>query len=234
MYNEVANATWLYIAVGIILTLCTLQILIFMKKAYDQAVMLGMDKSLIQKAFPVGFSVSILPALPILITFLTLIPLMGVPIPWMRLTVIGSPMIETIAAQLGVTSVGEEFAVNAYSISAFAAAVFVMSVGGAISILWSVVALKPIDMAYSKTKKFDMKLVNFIGGACMCGVLGFVSADQSTKSTVGALEAFVAAFICSTTITFIHKKFSAKTKWLRDFNMTLGMLVGMAYVCIAH
>ena len=97
-YSEICNAPWMFIWVSVLLAAVIIQCLIFMRKAWIRARGLGLSNQQIKKGLTTGITISIVPTLPVLVVFLSLMPLLGTPLPWMRLSVIGSAYYETYAA----------------------------------------------------------------------------------------------------------------------------------------
>ena len=162
-YSDICNAPWMYIWVGVLLIAVIVQCLIFMKKAWTRARGLGLSNQQIRKGLTTGVTLSIVPTLPVLVVFLSLMPLLGAPLPWLRLSVIGSAYYETYAATTALECVGESLTVNGYSAVGWIAAAWVMTVGGSACILWSTIMIKPISSLYNKAEKIDMGLVLAIG-----------------------------------------------------------------------
>lgn len=230
-YSDICNAPWMYIWVGTLLLAVIAQCLIFMKKAWKRANGLGLTNQQIRKGLTTGISISIVPTLPILVVFLSLMPLLGTPLPWMRLSVIGSAYYETYAATTALGCVGETLTVNGYSAVGWIAAVWVMTVGGSLCVLWSTIMIRPIASLYNRAEKVDMKLVLAIGGGCLAGVMAYVSVaygfgDMSTQGVV-----FLISFAAGAVLVILHKKFK-KLKWLSDYIMAISMIIGMAAACI--
>ena len=56
------------------------------------------------------------------LVLLSLMPLLGTPLPWLRLSIIGSAYYETYAASTALECVGETLQVNGYSVVGWVAA----------------------------------------------------------------------------------------------------------------
>ena len=102
VYTEICNAVWMYLWVGALLLAVILQCLVFMKKAWKHALELGLRPEQIKKGLTTGITISIMPTLPVLLVLLSLMPLLGVPLPWLRLSIIGSAYYETYAATTAI------------------------------------------------------------------------------------------------------------------------------------
>ncbi len=231
-YTEICNQPWMYIFVGVLLLLILGQNFIMMKKAWKHAKDdLGYTDAQIRKGLVNGVSVSIVPTLPVIVVMLTLIPLLGTPLPWLRLSVIGSATIESIAATLGVEAVGETLTVGGYTIAGWIAACWVMNLGNTSSLVWSTLAIKPICKIYDAAEKFDIKLVLTIGAGCLCGVMGHSVVNFGISSMKDKGIVFFASFALGAIMTFAAKK-NAKLKWMNEWLMAICMIFGMVVAVI--
>ena len=229
-YTEICNSVWMFLWVGVLLLAVILQCLIFMKRAWKHALDLGLSSAQIKKGLTTGISISIMPTLPVLLVLLSLMPLLGIPLPWLRLSIIGSAYYETYAATTALECVGETFQVGGYSVDGWIAAAWVMTIGGSACVLWSSLAIKPISMIYEKAEKIDMKLVLSIGSGCMAGIMAYVSVSYgfSAMSTKGVV--FCISFSVGALLVYLYNK-KPKFKKLSDYVMTISMVVAMIAAC---
>ena len=231
-YTEICNQPWIFLFAGIIIALILGQNFVMMRKAWRHAKNdLGYTDSQIKKAMFNGISISIVPTIPVIVVMLALIPMLGTPLPWLRLSVIGSATIESIAATLGIESVGEVLQVGGYTIAGWIAACWVMNLGNSSSLVWSTIAIKPICSLYGAAEKFDIKLVLAIGAGCLCGIMGYsvVSMGLSAMSTKGIV--YLPSFALGTAMTLLAKK-NPKFKWMNEWLMAICMIFGMILAMI--
>lgn len=229
-YTAIANAGWMYLWVGILLAAVVLQCIIFMRRAAKHAHHLGLTGEDVRKGLTTGVSISIMPTLPVVLVLLSLTPLLGVPLPWMRLSIIGSAYYETYAASTALECVGEAFEVNGYSAEGWIAAAWVMTVGGSACVLWSSLAIKPISAVYKKAESFDVNLVMAIGTGCLVGIMAYVSVNfgLGALSTNGVV--FGVSFAVGALLVWLHHRYGKR--WMTDYLMTISMVVAMVAACI--
>ncbi len=230
-YTKICNAPWLYIFVVIILLGCLAQTLIMMKKAWSHAKELGLNNAQIRKGLTNGIVVSIIPTLPVIIVFLSLVPLLGAPLPWLRLSVIGSATFESMASSIGVSSVGEELVVGGYTIAGWIAACWCMSIGGSTNIVWSTLMIKPISKLYGAAEKFNIKLILTIGTGCLMGIMAYATVAFGLGSISDKGIVFGSSFILGAVMVALSRKFPEK-KWINDFLMAVCMIFGMVVACV--
>ena len=216
-YTEICNDKWLFIWVGLLLFAVIAQCMLFMRKAWKHGMEIGLKQSQLKKGLKTGITISIMPTLPVLLVLFSLTPLLGIPLPWLRLSVIGSAYYETYAATTALSCLGETFQINGYR--------------GSVCILWSAFAIKPISMLYEKAEKINIKLVLAVGSGCLVGVMAYVSVSYgfSAMSTKGVV--FCISFAVGALLMLVSNKVE-KAKWLTDYIMTISMLAAMAAACV--
>lgn len=86
-----------------------LQSVFFLVRALRQAKRLGMDKKLIRRTMTTSAVFTIAPAVAIVISVIALAKDLGIPLPWLRLSVVGSLSYETVAATNAESAMGLVF-----------------------------------------------------------------------------------------------------------------------------
>ena len=93
-----ANSWWMYL-LGIVMVVFVLAgSLFYIFKSYKDAKKLGMDTKVLKKTIINSAIFTILPSISILVGVIALSGKLGVPLPWIRLTVIGALQYEVVAA----------------------------------------------------------------------------------------------------------------------------------------
>lgn len=98
---KIANSIPMWIACGIPVILVIAQALIFAKKSYSAGKKIGLTEKQMKNAIKSSAITSIGPSIVILSGMLSLLITVGGPMAWMRLSLIGSVMFESIAAGFG-------------------------------------------------------------------------------------------------------------------------------------
>lgn len=112
-YLNIANSYVFYIVAVIIISFVVAQSVILLRMALKRSKVVGISKKQIYAAMRSSISVAILPSIATTIGFFTLAPILGIPIPWIRLSIIGGLSVELAAASIGATAAGvESFGAN--------------------------------------------------------------------------------------------------------------------------
>ena len=93
-----ANHPILFVLVGIVISVVLAQSIHFLVKSIRRAKEIKMDKTLIRKTIITAAIFTIAPAVSIVITVAALSQSLGIALPWLRLSVVGSLSYEAIAA----------------------------------------------------------------------------------------------------------------------------------------
>ena len=100
------NHPILYLLVGLLVAVVLGQSVFFLVKALRRSKQIGMDQSKIKKTIKTAAFFTIAPAVSIVISVITLSKSLGLPLPWLRLSVVGSLSYEAIAASNAVSAMG--------------------------------------------------------------------------------------------------------------------------------
>jgi len=104
------NHPILFVLVGIIIAAVVGQSVYFLLKALRRAKAIGMDKALLKKTIVTAAIFTIAPAVSIVITVIALSQSLGIALPWLRLSVVGSLSYEAIAAANAASGMGTTLA----------------------------------------------------------------------------------------------------------------------------
>ena len=230
-----SNHPILFIIVGSIIALVLAQSIYFLVKAIKHAKVLGISSQTIKNTISSSAIFTIAPAISVLIGVVALSKSLGLPLPWLRLSVIGSISYETIAAGNVLEAAGISAGTTITDPSLFVTIAWVMTVGIAAGLVFVPFVTKKVQSGISKIGMKDKKWGEIFNNAMFLGMisafLGYVFCDVGTVITgdfsglipvcVMATSAIVMA-ICGTIAT------KTKIKWLTDYALPLSLVAGMA------
>ena len=122
------NHPVLFLLSGLLVAVVLVQSIWFLVKALRRARELEMDGGKLKKLIISAATFTVAPAIAIVISVMTLSKDLGVALPWMRLSVVGSLSYETIAASNAVGAMGLTFGSATLTASQFATVTIVMTV----------------------------------------------------------------------------------------------------------
>ena len=189
--NFSVNHPLLFIMAGILIAVVLGQSVYFLVKALRHSKRLGMDQDKIRKTIKTAAIFTIAPAVAIVISVMTLSKKLGLPLPWLRLSVVGSMSYETIAANNALSamgqSLGSEVPLNA---QLYVNILLVMTISIMVGI-WLVPAIgKKLQSGMSNLSNRDAKWADIFQNSLFIGMisafLGFVFCDVSRLWTADA------------------------------------------------
>ena len=227
-YLQIANGGLMWLLCSVVIIAVIIQTAVFIRRGWREANALGVTNATLKKAVGGSVMLSILPTIPILLVLFMMMPLLGTPFPWLRVSIIGSAPIEFLEATMGVQAMGEELTGGALSGQAFGAAIWCMTMGGTASALITTLILKPVSMTYDKFSRGSVKTLIQIGACCLAGVLCSIFVQNCTNITASKTPLIVGifSFALSYLISWLAKRYPAVKK-VADYNLALSMVVGM-------
>ncbi len=252
------NHPILFIMVGIIIAAVLGQSIYFLIKSIRRAKATNMDMTKIKKTIITAAIFTIAPAVSIVITVISLSQSLGIALPWLRLSVVGSLSYEAIAASNAASGMGTTLAALNEGINAtqYVTIAIVMTVSIMVGI-WLVPVIakkyqKGLVNFENKDKKWSDILQNSLFIGMISAFVGFVFCDVSRLWSEGARRVSetdpqtgekVEKLFTSTSglVPVIVMAVSAvcmcicgllinklKWKWVNDYALPICMVIGMA------
>lgn len=234
---------------GCILFVCAMCVF-FMIRAYKAGIAIGIDKTKLKRAVTSSVTFSLLPSISILLGVIALSGTLGIPLPWLRLSVIGALHYETSVADIAARNSGlvNGLRIEDMTEEAFVTIALLMSVG----IIWGMVCVIFFGKAYTKklskpspekkkgSRSFgdDAMTAMFVGliSAYAGSYIATLIQMQDGKLVVTGNYLPVVTLIVSALAMGVFTYFSEKKKmaWLDNFSIAGSMLVGMASAVVLN
>lgn len=229
LYSFVANSSVMVIFCGLAILVVLVQAVVFFRIAWKQALQLGFTKSDLMKVVKSSAVFSVVPSLPIIISYMILLPALGKFFPWLRLSVIGSATYETLAANMAVTSFGFDSLGSAdFSPDVFGSLLWVVTLGVFLSSM-SALLLKRFDVKMKSVTENPNSFGKVIPNIMFLGMMATLSApylvDVGNFPSVAAIVVSAAVMIG---LNAVGKRYPA----LKEFAFSLSMIAGMASACL--
>ena len=261
MSNEmsgIVNSWWMYLLGAIVVVFVLAISVFFIIKAFKDAKELNMDKNLLKKVIFNSAIFTILPSIAILIGIVALSGQIGIPLPWIRLSVIGALQYEGTAVNAVLE--GSVLASN----STFVTIALVMTIGIIAGPVFCLIGFefydkkvlskarttssevgknKEIKNTEEENKKPKKDLGSFLFSAVFIAMVSAFMADDikvllypKTGTVVYQPTPYVPTVVIIVTVVSMYifdvleNKF--KQKWLASFSLGFSMLIGMAAAAI--
>ena len=179
------NHPILFVIVGIIIAAVLAQSLYFLIKSYRRAKKIGMDMKKINKTIVSAAIFTIAPAVAIVITILALSKSLGIALPWLRLSVVGSLSYEAIAAANAASGMGKrlEDLADIMTASQYVTITIVMTVSIMVGIWLVPLIAKKMQNGLVSFENKDKKWSDIIQASLFIGMIsafvGYVFSDVS-------------------------------------------------------
>lgn len=234
------NHPILFLLAGIIVAAVLAQSVYFLAKALSRSKELGMDQKKIRKTIKTAAVFTIAPAVSIVISVIALSKSLGIPLPWLRLSVVGSLSYEAIAAGNAVSAMGlTPGKIDSLTAQQFVNISLVMTLSIMVGI-WLVPAIgKKLLGGMTTLENRDAKWVDIFQNAMFIGMistfLGYVFCDFSRlwapgdyTATSGLVPVCVMAVSALVMLVcgLLMKKY--KWAWVNDYALPISLVLGMA------
>ena len=178
------NHPVLFILAGLLVAVVLGQSIFFLLKALKRSKELGMDQAKIKKTIKTAAVFTIAPAVAIVISVITLSKKLGLPLPWLRLSVVGSMSYETIAASNALEAMGQSLgSTDALTAQQYVNVLLVMTISIMMGIWLVPVIGKKLQSGMASMSNRDAKWADIFQSSLFIGMiaafLGFVFCDVS-------------------------------------------------------
>jgi hypothetical protein len=221
-YLQIANDPMLWIMSIPVVSMVAIQAVIFTRRAFATANIVELSKEECWHAFRAGAISAIGPAIAVFIVMLGMMAVVGAPITWLRLAIIGAAPTELTASTMGAKAMGVEFGSPEYGVIHYANSVWTMSLNGIGWLLFCGLFTHKLDSLRDKVAGGNTKLMGEIGGAAMLGTMAYLTSGHVLAGG-GRLIAAIVAGLAMAVLVNVAKKVHGLT----EYNLGIAMLIGM-------
>lgn len=235
------NHPLLFLLAGVIVAAVLAQSVYFLVKAVRRSRAIGMDQAKIRKTIRTAAIFTVAPAIAIVISVIALSKSLGLPLPWLRLSVVGSLSYETIAAENAVSAMGLTLGkIGSLTARQYVNISLVMTISIMVGI-WLVPLIgKKLHNGMLSLGSKDGKWAEILNNAMFIGMisafLGYVFCDFSmlwkpvpgAAATTGLIPVCVMAVsaVVMALCGLVMKRFH--WKWVNDYALPISLVLGMA------
>lgn len=226
---KIANSIPMWLACSLPVAFVILQAVLFARGAYKSGKKLGLNDKQMKKAMKSSAVTSIGPSIVVLSAMLSLLVSVGGPIGWMRLSMIGSVMFESIAAGFGTASVGVQLGADTLTPLALDMAVWTMILGSIGWIIFATISASRMDKVQHKISGGDPAKLMAISSAAIIGAFSSMSSSHLIKLNKNSVACVLGAVFMAILLTISEKK---NIKWLKEWNLTISILAAMIITAV--
>ena len=229
------NSTFMYIVAVCVIVFVLAQSGFFLVRAYRRGKQLGISSAKLKKTVVSTAVFTIAPAISILIGIVTLSKFLGIPLPWIRMSVIGALTYELPAATSTANALGVSLSQMVNDPKVYSAIAWVMTLGIMPSIILPPILMKKIQGGVVKLKNKDSKWGDIFMTSLFLGMisafLGMVFSDvrNGLSGWIPVFVLLVSAALMGI-IGLLVKK--CNLKWLETYALAISMVGAMAFAAL--
>ena len=225
------NATFMYCIVAVVIVFVIAESVFFFVRAWKRAAALNMDRRRLKKIVASTALYTVAPAVAILLGVIALSKALGLPLPWLRLSVIGALTYETTAAETAARAFGTNISPIITDARTYAGIAWVMTMGIMPSVILLPIMGKRVEKGLVRIKSKDEKWGEIFMSALFLGMISaFLGVVFATirEGLIGWVPVFVmiASALIMLVCGLLVKK--CRARWLQDFALPISMLGAMA------
>jgi len=246
MVIQQLSSPTMYLICGGIIAFIAAVCVVFAVRAWKAGKAIGMDTAVLRRVVTSSASFSVLPAVAILVGVVALSGSLGIPWPWLRLSVIGALHYETQVAQGAAEQAGIHLSASEMTPSAFSTIALLMSVCIMSGMIMNVFLNKKYTSRLSRpgNEKEGGSFGNLAMTAMFVGLVstylgsylgGWISGNRKVFSFSGSVLPLLTAAAAAGAMALITRIAEKKQlRWLEDFSLALSMLAAMACAVLMH
>ncbi len=233
--NFTPNSTFMYIIAALVIVFVLAQSVFFLVRALRRGKELGISAAQLKKTMIATAVFTIAPAISILLGVVTLSKFLGIPLPWIRMSVIGALTYELPAATSTANALNISLSELITDPKVYSAIAWVMTLGIIPSIILPPVLMKKIRGGMVKLQSKDAKWSDIFMTSLFLGMisafLGMVFADirGGIAGWIPIFVLLVSALTMAVCGILIKK---CKMQWLETYAMAISMIVAMVFAVV--
>lgn len=220
---------------GIIVAVVLAQSVYFLVKAWRRGREIGMPMDKLKKVV-IGTAIfTVAPATAIVISVISLSKKLGIPLPWVRLSVVGAITYETPAAANALSAMGLEWAkISSLTAQQYVTVAAVMTMGIMVGIWLVPVVGRKIQNGMLTLEKRDKKWGEIFSASLFLGMisafLGYVFCDFASvfsgnlSGLIAPLVMLVSALMMCVCALALKK---LNWRWMNDYALPISLIAGM-------
>lgn len=233
-YFDMVNSWPMYLICGAILLFLAIMCIVLIQRSISLSKLINMDQKIIRRVIVSSATFTILPAVSVLIGMIALSGTLGVPMAWLRLSVIGALQYELQVTDISLQALGYHGIQDLSSMtgSDFGTVALVMAVGIIGGLVCCIFFLKKYLNKVNKTTKTSNGKPGFGAFATVAMFIGLCSAyfgsyigDVVNNQTWLPLIIACISGVCMMLFEALRKW--KQWEWLDNFSIATSMLAGM-------
>lgn len=224
----ISNSWPLWVLCGILVVWVGLQAYLFVRLCRREADHIGYPQRNLNRAVVNGMITAIGPCLAGVVVMISMMAVIGGPITWQRLSIIGAAQTELTAATIAAQAMGTELGGEGFAITTLALCFLVMAVNGCGWLLMTAVCTPSMEKVRIKLSGGDLTWLGLLSAGATIGLFSNF-AGQRLIAGNGQMTAVIVGF----SVQLLIDKFVApKAPWIKGYAIAIALLAALtvAYV----
>ena len=230
---EIANSPAIWVLASIAVIAVLVETLLFLRLAKKSAGLkeIGLTKKQCNRALRAGIVSAIGPAFGVFIVMIGLISVLGGPIAWLRLSVIGGATTELTAATVGVNALGGDIT-QPLSMKELSNAWWTMSINACGWLIVTWILGSKMEKVRNRIGGGDSRWMEIFSSAATLGIFGAFCSEYVITGIQNTDYKVVLVMAVSAAVMWSLQRLSNRYKWLKEYCLGLAMVAGIASAMI--
>ncbi|MDR1411517.1 MAG: DUF5058 family protein [Spirochaetaceae bacterium] len=222
-YYDIASHRLTYAAVlaGILYVL--IFIIVAMRRAWKRALEIGFSRERLRGIVRSSISCAIVPSTAGLAGFFTLAPLLGIPLSWWRLSIVGSTAYEIMAAEMALNTAGVEL--SSAGAGEYILVMYVMAIGIIGGMVMLPLFAERVHRGTIRLKQRDVRW-GALGNSVFMLAVALVFVIPMILGGGARLLTLITSAAVTLLLAFLCRRFNLSA--LNDFILAIAMIFAMA------
>lgn len=226
---DIRNGSFMFVLGALVALFVTVQSVVFIAAAWREGRRIGLARATMRRALVGSGVFSIVPSLAILLAVLTLAGALGLPLPWIRLSVVGAITYELPAAETAAQAFGQTIKHAITDQTTYSAIAWAMSIGSVFAMILVALFARSIQSGIHKTQLKDTVWSGLLISAMFMGLISAFLGNAVGGGLVSILALLSSALVMAGFGLLIRK---LGLKQLENFAMPVSMISGMAVAAL--
>lgn len=213
---------WSFAALLVLLVL--FQSAMFFRLCKKEADAIGYPRENLKSSFKIGMITAFGPSLSNIVAMISMMAVIGSPITWMRLSIIGAAPTELGVATLTAQSQGLAFGEGGFTVGIISLIFLMMAIVGTGWLLVVITTTSSMGKIRAKFIEKDKVWFSVLTSATTIGLFSNLAAQQLAKFSVGLYAAVLTSFAV---MFVLYKILGDKYPGLKKYSLTIAMVAGV-------
>ena len=228
-FLKIANGPIMWILAIICVGTVLMQGALYVRMALKNRNQLGISKQECFAAVRSGAIAAIGPSIANALSTISLVAIVGAPIAWIRLSMIGHAATEGGAASICALAAGTSLGAADFGVEAMSVVWFTMAINGCGWLIMTLLFNHRMEMVRKKVSGGDKMWLAIFQATSMIGIISYSLTTYTVKIDASALAAIVGC-ITGVGSLFLSRKIPKLKEWTFGISILAGVVVGYFFL----